>query len=146
VVNDLAGVGSPEGSAVEAVVEAIKATGGEAVASHDSVATAEGGKAIVDCAVQNFGTVDAVIHNAGVWRHELFEDMTPDQLDPVLDVHLRGAFLVTRPAWSIMQQKGVWQDRADQLQFRRFRPDQGKQLRRGKGRHAGPWPRHVTGR
>jgi NAD(P)-dependent dehydrogenase (short-subunit alcohol dehydrogenase family) len=47
-----------------------------------------------------------VIHNAGVWRHEYYEDMTADQLDPVLDVHLRGAFFVTQPAWSVMQAKG----------------------------------------
>jgi len=106
VVNDLAGLDSPEGSAAEAVVADILSSGGDAVASRDSVATPEGGQAIVECALRNFGTVDAVIHNAGVWRHELFADMTADQLDPVLDVHLRGAFFVTRPAWSIMQAKG----------------------------------------
>jgi NAD(P)-dependent dehydrogenase (short-subunit alcohol dehydrogenase family) len=106
VVNDLFGVGDPAGSAAELVVREIEAGGGKAVASHDTVASPEGGQAIVDLAVKSFGTVDAVIHNAGVWRHELFEDMTSDQLDPVLDVHLRGAFFVTRPAWRIMQAKG----------------------------------------
>ena len=106
VVNDLAGLDSPEGSTAEAVVKEITTAGGEAVASHDSVATPEGGQAIVDLAVARFGTIDAVIHNAGVWRHELFEDMTADQLDPVLDVHLRGAFFITRPAWSVMKEKG----------------------------------------
>jgi NAD(P)-dependent dehydrogenase (short-subunit alcohol dehydrogenase family) len=50
--------------------------------------------------------VDAVIHNAGAWRNVFYDEMTPDQLDPVFDVHLRGAFFVTQPAWSIMQQKG----------------------------------------
>lgn len=106
VVNDLAGSGSAEGSVAEAVVQEIVAAGGTAVACHDSVATPEGGKAIVDCALDTFGTIDAVIHNAGVWRHKLFEDMTADQLDPVLDVHLRGAFFVTQPAWPVMQAKG----------------------------------------
>lgn len=106
VVNDLAGLDSPEGSAAEAVVREIEGAGGQAVASHDTVATPEGGKAIVDRAVESFGTVDAVIHNAGVWRHKYYHEMTPDQLDPVLDVHLRGAFFVTQPAWSIMQAKG----------------------------------------
>lgn len=106
VVNDLAGEGNPQGSAADAVVADIRAGGGIAVASCDSVATPEGGKAIVQQALDSFGTVDAVIHNAGVWRHELFEDMTAEQLDPVLDVHLRGAFFVTQPAWSIMQEKG----------------------------------------
>ncbi len=106
VVNDLAGLGSTEGSAADAVVREIRSAGGRAVASHDTVATPEGGKAILDRALETFGTVDAVIHNAGVWRHKLYDEMTPDQLDPVLDVHLRGAFFVTQPAWSIMKAKG----------------------------------------
>jgi NAD(P)-dependent dehydrogenase (short-subunit alcohol dehydrogenase family) len=106
VVNDVgagAGLGS---SAADAVVSEIRSAGGKAVASHDTVATPEGGKAIVDRALTSFGTVDAIIHNAGVWRHKLYDEMTPDQLDPVLDVHLRGAFFVTQPAWSIMKAKG----------------------------------------
>lgn len=106
LVNDLAGLDSPEGSAAEAVVREIEAAGGKAVASHDTVATPEGGKAIVEQALESFGTVDAVIHNAGVWRHKYYHEMTPDQLDPVLDVHLRGAFFVTQPAWPVMQAKG----------------------------------------
>jgi NAD(P)-dependent dehydrogenase (short-subunit alcohol dehydrogenase family) len=95
-----------EAAAAEVVVAAITSAGGKAVASDDTVATPEGGKAIVDRALEAFGTVDAVIHNAGVWRHKLYEEMTVDQLDPVLDVHLRGAFFVTQPAWSIMKAKG----------------------------------------
>ena len=106
VVNDVAGLDSPEGSAADAVVREIESAGGKAVASHDTVATPEGGKAIVDQAIERFGTIDAVIHNAGVWRHKFYHEMTADQLDPVLDVHLRGAFFVTQPAWSIMQAKG----------------------------------------
>jgi NAD(P)-dependent dehydrogenase (short-subunit alcohol dehydrogenase family) len=98
VVNDV--------GAADAVVAEITSAGGKAVASHDTVATPDGGRAIVERALESFGTVDAVIHNAGVWRHKLFEEMTPDQLDPVLDVHLRGAFFVTQPAWSIMKAKG----------------------------------------
>ena len=105
VVNDLAGLGSAEGSAADAVVREIVSVGGKAVAAHDTVATPEGGKAILDKALESFGTIDAVIHNAGVWRHKYYEEMTPDQLDPVLDVHLRGAFFVTQPAWTIMQAK-----------------------------------------
>lgn len=105
VVNDLAGLDSPAGSAAEAVVREIQFAGGQAVACHDTVATAEGGSAILDCALAHFGTVDVVIHNAGVWRHKYFDEMTPDQLDPVLDVHLRGAFFVTQPAWAIMKAK-----------------------------------------
>ena len=81
----------------DAVVAEIEAAGGRAVASYDTVATPEGGAAIVDRAVEHFGTVDAVVHNAGVWRNVPFDEMTVDQLEPVLDVHLRGAFFVTRP-------------------------------------------------
>jgi NAD(P)-dependent dehydrogenase (short-subunit alcohol dehydrogenase family) len=99
VVNDL-------GEAADAVAAEITAAGGKAVASRDTVATPEGGQAIVERALDAFGTVDAVIHNAGVWRHKLYEEMTPDQMDPVLDVHLRGAFFVTRPAWAVMKAKG----------------------------------------
>lgn len=106
VVNDLGGLDSAEGPSADAVVREIEAEGGRAVASHDTVATPEGGLAIIDRALTSFGTIDAVIHNAGVWRHRYYEEMTPDQLDPVLDVHLRGAFFVTQPAWPIMQAKG----------------------------------------
>lgn len=106
VVNDVGGAARQGCSTADAVVSEIRSAGGKAVASHDSVATPEGGKAIVDRALESFGTVDAIIHNAGVWRHKLYEDMKPDQLDPVLDVHLRGAFFVTQPAWSIMKAKG----------------------------------------
>jgi NAD(P)-dependent dehydrogenase (short-subunit alcohol dehydrogenase family) len=105
VVNDVAALDNSQGSAAEAVVREIRSLGGEAVASHDTVATPEGGRAIVDQAVRSYGTVDAVIHNAGVWRHKYYDEMTSDQLDPVLDVHLRGAFFVTQPAWLIMKAK-----------------------------------------
>src|SRR5687767_11563344 len=96
VVNDVAGVGGDDEPTADAVVAEIEASGGRAVASYDTVATPEGGAAIVRRAVDHFGTVDAVVHNAGVWRNVPFEEMTVDQLEPVLDVHLRGAFFVTR--------------------------------------------------
>jgi len=105
VVNDLGATDDGIPSA-EAVAAEIRAEGGDAVASLDSVATPEGGKAIIDCALDHFGTIDAVIHNAGTWRHKYFDEMTVDQLDPVLDVHLRGAFFVTQPAWAVMKAKG----------------------------------------
>ncbi len=105
VVNDIVS-GSTGESAADSVVTEIEAEGGRAVASHDSVATADGGAAIIERAIDRFGSVDAVIHNAGTWRHVPYDEMTPDKLDPVLDVHLRGAFFVTQPAWSIMKQKG----------------------------------------
>ena len=109
VVNDLGGSVSGEGdnaSAAQLVVDEITAAGGEAVANHDSVATPEGGKAIVDAAVEAFGTVDIVINNAGILRDKTFHNMTPELLEPVIAVHLLGAFYVTQPAWLIMREKG----------------------------------------
>ena len=76
------------------------------VASTDSVATAEGGKAIVQTAVDAFGTVDIVINNAGILRDKTFHNLTPELLEPVISVHLMGAFYVTQPAWLIMREKG----------------------------------------
>lgn len=107
VVNDVARTGAgPTGQAADSVVADIEAEGGKAVASYDTVATAEGGRRIIETALDAFGTVDAVIHNAGAWRHHFYEEMTSEQIDPVLDVHLRGAFFVTHPAWETMKQKG----------------------------------------
>ncbi len=109
VVNDLGG--SVDGSGAEAgpaqqVVDEIEAAGGEAVANTDSVATPEGGEAIVQTAIDAFGRVDIVINNAGILRDKTFHNMTPELLDPVLDVHLKGAFYVTRPAWLHFREQG----------------------------------------
>jgi NAD(P)-dependent dehydrogenase (short-subunit alcohol dehydrogenase family) len=106
VVNDLGGsVDGTGGSdaAAQKVVDEIAAAGGEAVANYDSVATPEGGKAIVQTALDTWGRVDIIINNAGILRDTSFKNMTPDQLNPVLDVHLRGAFYVTQPAWQVMR-------------------------------------------
>ena len=81
--------------------------GGEAVANYDCVATPEGGaRPSCKTAVDAFGSVDIVINNAGILRDTSFKNMTPDQLNPVLDVHLRGAFYVTQPAWQLMRDQG----------------------------------------
>ncbi|MGI8662460.1 MAG: SDR family oxidoreductase [Acidimicrobiales bacterium] len=109
VVNDLGGSKDGEGgshTAAQQVVDEVKAAGGEAVPNYDSVATPEGGKAIVQTAVDAFGRIDIIINNAGILRDTSFKNMTPDQLNPVLDVHLRGAFYVTQPAWQIMRDQG----------------------------------------
>ena len=109
VVNDLGGAidgsGSDKGAA-ERVVDEIKAIGGEAVADTNSVATPEGGKAIVQTALDTFGRVDVVINNAGILRDKAFHNMEPDLLNPVIDVHLKGAFYVTQPAWVVMREQG----------------------------------------
>ena len=109
VVNDLGGAvdgtGSDKGAA-QLVVDEIKDAGGEAVANTDSVATPEGGAAIVQSAVDAFGKVDIVINNAGILRDKAFHNMDADLFDPVIAVHLRGAFNVTQPAWKIMREQG----------------------------------------
>jgi len=110
VVNDLGGArdGSGEGSAAPAdlVVNEIKAAGGEAVANYDNVATAEGGENIVKTALDAFGTVDILINNAGILRDKSFVKMEPENWDSVLQVHLHGAYNVSRPAFAIMKTKG----------------------------------------
>jgi NAD(P)-dependent dehydrogenase (short-subunit alcohol dehydrogenase family) len=109
VVNDLGGASDGTGSsesAAQKVVDEIKALGGEAVPSYDSVATPEGGANIVKTAVDAFGSVHVIINNAGILRDTSFKNMTPEQLNPVLDVHLRGAFYVTQPAWQLMRDQG----------------------------------------
>jgi len=109
VVNDLGGsvdgTGSSE-SAAQKVVDEITAAGGEAIANYDSVATPEGGESIVKTAVDTFGRIDIVINNAGILRDKSFHNMTPDLMNPVFDVHLKGAFHVTRPAWLHMREQG----------------------------------------
>jgi NAD(P)-dependent dehydrogenase (short-subunit alcohol dehydrogenase family) len=109
VVNDLGGsvdgTGSDKGAA-DKVVDEIVALGGEAVADTNSVATAEGGEAIVQTALSAFGTVDIVINNAGILRDKAFHNMDESLVDPVLDVHLKGAFNVTGPAFRVMRENG----------------------------------------
>jgi NAD(P)-dependent dehydrogenase (short-subunit alcohol dehydrogenase family) len=109
VVNDVGGSVSGEGadkSPAELVVQEIRARGGEAVSDTNSVSTPEGGQAIVQTAIDAYERVDIVINNAGILRDKTFQNMTPDLLNPVLDVHLKGAFYVTRPAWINMREHG----------------------------------------
>lgn len=105
VVNDpggsLTGDGADDGPAQQVVSE-IVAAGGEAVASTESVATPAGGQAIVDTAVERYGGVDILIHNAGNVRRGSLKDLTYEDFEAVLDVHLRGAFHVVRPVFPLM--------------------------------------------
>lgn len=109
VINDpgvsLKGDGSSEDPAAD-TVNAIKAAGGEAVANKDSVATPEGGKAIIQSALDHYGRIDILIHNAGNVRKAPLAEMSYDDFESVLDVHLRGAFHVVRPAFPIMCKAG----------------------------------------
>lgn len=105
VVNDngsaLAGDGSDVGVAAQVVAE-IRAAGGEAVACTESVATPEGGKAIVAAALDSWGRIDVLIHNAGNTRFDDFAEITTEAFRSVVDVHLLGAFHVTRTAFPHM--------------------------------------------
>jgi NAD(P)-dependent dehydrogenase (short-subunit alcohol dehydrogenase family) len=109
VVNDpgggLTGEGTDAGPADD-VVREIAAAGGEAVASTESVATAAGGKAIIDATLDIYGRIDILIHNAGIVRRASLKEMSYEDFDAVLDVHLRGAFNVVRPAFPVMCEAG----------------------------------------
>ena len=107
VVNDLGGSvdGSGRGDAADEVVAEIKAAGGEAVANKDSVSDKEGAGRIVQAAVDAYGTVDIVINNAGILRDKSFKNMTLEEWDMVINVHLNGSAYVTWHAWPIMYEK-----------------------------------------
>lgn len=109
VVNDVGttvdGAGSSEDPAAKVAAE-IEAAGGSAVADTSSVATPEGGRAVVEAALRAFGRIDIVVNNAGILADKSFANMTPELFDAVLDVHLRGAFFVTWPAWEKMREQG----------------------------------------
>lgn len=109
VVNDLGGSVTGEGAdkgPAEAVAEEIRDQGGEAVSDGNSVSTPEGGEAIVQTALDHFGQVDILVNNAGILRDKTFHNMTPDMVEAVIDVHLKGAFYVTKPAWLKMREQG----------------------------------------
>lgn len=108
VVNDTGGSVTGDGSnagAADAVVEEIRNRGGEAIADDHSVTNPDGAQAIVDTALRAWGRVDIVINNAGIVGDAPFEDMTVERLEPLVDVHLKGAFYVTRPAWKVMREQ-----------------------------------------
>jgi NADP-dependent 3-hydroxy acid dehydrogenase YdfG len=107
VVNDLGGAADGTGggsSMADQTVKEILEAGGKAVANYDSVATPEGGANIIQAAVDNFGKVDILINNAGILRDKSFAKLEPQNLDAVLDVHLRGGFFVTQPAFRVMKE------------------------------------------
>ena len=109
VVNDngstIKGAGVDAGPAEE-VAREIRAAGGEAVASTASVSTPAGGEAIIQTALDAYGRIDILIHNAGNVRAASLKEMSQEDFDSVLDVHLRGAFHVVRPAFPLMCKAG----------------------------------------
>ena len=101
VVNDLGGsvdgAGEDAGPA-QGVVEEIRAMGGEATANTDSVSDYAGAGRIVQAAIDAFGGLDVVVNNAGILRDRMFVNMTEEEFDSVIAVHLRGTFAVSRHA------------------------------------------------
>ena len=109
VINDngssLDGSGN-DTSVAQQAVNAIKAAGGEAVACTESVATPEGGKAIIDAALDTWGRIDVLIHNAGNTRFDPLAEITYEAFRSLVDVHMLGAFNVVRPAFPRMTKAG----------------------------------------
>ena len=107
VVNDLGGSvdGTGEGDAADAVVAEIKALGGDAVANKASVADRDGARSIVDDAIANFGRIDILVNNAGILRDRTFKNMTLDEFDLVMQVHLTGTAYATHAAWPHMYEQ-----------------------------------------
>ena len=110
MVNDL---GSPtmggqdhDPSPAQAVVEEITAAGGVAIANSDSVASREGAESMVASALEEFGRLDILINNAGIIRNRTFLNIGEYEFEPVLDVHVKGCFFVTRPAYEHMKTVG----------------------------------------
>ncbi len=109
LVNDLGGAVDGNGastSAAQQVVDEITSLGGYAVPNYDSVATPAGGDAIVQAALSAFGRVDVLVNNAGILRDKAFHKMDSAMIDSVVDVHLKGALYVSRPAFQHMREQG----------------------------------------
>ena len=111
VVNDLGGSvkgDDPLGDAgpAQEVVDEIKAAGGEAVADSHSVSDRAGAKAMVECALDTFKGLHAVINPAGILRDKMFHKMTDEDWDAVIDVHLTGSLNATKCVWPIMVEQG----------------------------------------
>lgn len=114
VVNDLGvGISDSDGEAAQPltnpaddVVAEIKSSGGQAVTNYDSIATPEGGRNIVGCALDTFGRVDVIVNNAGQVRMAPFEDFPEESIDALINTQLRGTLNVSRPAWKWMKAHG----------------------------------------
>ena len=109
VVNDLGGARDGTGSGTsmaDGVVEEIRAAGGQAIAHYGSVSAKDDAIGMIDAAVNEFGKIDICICNAGILRDKSFKNMSDDMWDVVLDVHLRGTYLVTKAAYDKMLELG----------------------------------------
>ena len=107
VVNDLGGSvdGAGEGDAADKVVAEIREMGGTAIANKASVSDRDGAKSIIEDAVNEFGTIDILVNNAGILRDKTFKNVTLDDFELVMQVHIMGTVYVTHAAWPIMYEK-----------------------------------------
>ena len=139
LVNDLGGSvdGTGAGDAADAVVAEIKAFGGNAVANKASVADRDGAKSIVDDAIANYGRIDILVNNAGILRDRTFKNMTLDEFDLVMQVHLTGTAYVTHAAWPHMYEQELRAHRLHQFRFGHLRQLRPVELRRREDGHAG---------
>ena len=108
IVNDSGGAvdGTGSGNTAQAVVDEITASGGIALPSTESIATEAGATRMIKEVVDQFGTVDIVVNNAGILRDKTFKNVSMDNFRAVLDVHLMGSVYVTKAAWPIMMNNG----------------------------------------
>ncbi|MFT3853964.1 MAG: SDR family oxidoreductase [Ilumatobacteraceae bacterium] len=109
VVNDLGGNVDGSGgdlSPAQSVVEEIKAFGGEAVANGDSVSSWEGAQRLINTAIETFGDLHAVVNNAGILRDRMLTNMTEEEWDAVINVHLKGTFAPSRWACAYWREQG----------------------------------------
>src|ERR671913_12073 len=108
VVNDLGG--SPEGTGSDAtpaeeVVAEITAAGGQAIANHDDITDFDAAKRLVDSAVEAFGDLHVLVNNAGILRDRMLTNMTEEEWDAVIKVHLKGTFAPSRWAASYWRER-----------------------------------------
>ena len=147
VVNDpgvsMAGDATDEAPA-DALVAEIRALGGTAVASSESVASPVGGKAIVEAAMDSWGRIDILIHSAGNVRKKTILDLTYDDFEAILDVHLRGAFHVAKPALAHMSAAGYGRMVFTSVDQRTLRQERSRALfdRQGRADRAVAFDRH----
>ncbi len=109
IVNDRGGAldgAGGEASPAEQVVEEIRAAGGTAIADTNDVSTLEGATEIVGLATRTYGRLDVLVNNAGILRDRSMAKLTPDEVAPVLDVHLGGTIWMSKAAWPVMVEQG----------------------------------------
>ena len=119
VVNDLgAGVDGSvaDTTPAQAVVDEIKALGGEAIVNGDDVSSWTGAKNMIDQTIDAFGTIDVVVNNAGILRDRMLVNMTEDEWDAVIQVHLKGTFAPSRHASAYWRQ--LSKDRGEKVNAR----------------------------